>query len=91
MELKKVKEDKDTLLLEVGKETMTITNVLKDELWNDSGVSEAAQVREHPYLAQPKVFVKMSKGTPTVAIEKAASRVSASAKEFKDAFKKAKK
>lgn len=89
MELKKVKEGKDTLLLEVGKETFTVTNALREELWNDKSVSEAAQIREHPYLSQPKVFVKTSSGSPVAALEKAAGRVSAQAKEFQAEFKKA--
>lgn len=89
MELKKIKEDDKTLLLEVGKETFTVTNALREELWNDKSVLESAQIREHPYLSQPKVFVKMEKGSPTVALEKAAERISAQAREFREEFKKA--
>ncbi|MBI4894660.1 MAG: DNA-directed RNA polymerase subunit L [Candidatus Aenigmarchaeota archaeon] len=91
MDLKKVKEDKDTLLLEIAGETFTVTNALKEELWNDKTVSEAAQVREHPYLSEPKVFVKTEKGSPVAALEKAAERISANAKEFQAEFKKAAK
>lgn len=89
MELKKIKEDKDTLLLEVGQETFTVTNALREELWNDKSVTEAAQIREHPYLSQPKVFVKTDKGSPVAALEKAAQRISSQAKEFQTEFKKA--
>jgi DNA-directed RNA polymerase subunit L len=89
MELKKIKEDDRTLLLEVGKETFTVTNALREELWNDKSVVEAAQIREHPYLSQPKVFVKTDKGSPAVALEKAAERISSQAKEFREEFKKA--
>lgn len=89
MELKKIKEDEKTLLLEVGGETFTVTNVLREELWNDKGVSESAQIREHPYLSQPKVFVKTERGSPISALEKAAERISQQAKEFREEFKKA--
>lgn len=89
MDLKKIKEDDKTLLLEVGGETFTVTNALRDELWNDKSVTESAQVREHPYLSQPKVFVKTDRGSPTAALEKAAERISAQAKEFREEFKKA--
>ncbi len=88
MELKKIKEDKNTLLLEIGKETMTITNALREELWNDSNVIEAAQIREHPYLSEPKIFVKMTKDSSKLAIEKAAKRISKKSKEFEDEFNK---
>jgi DNA-directed RNA polymerase subunit L len=91
VELKKLKEDNNTLLVEVGQETLTVTNALREELWNDKNVIEAAQIKEHPYLAQPKVFVKTDKGSPAVALEKAAERVSAQAKEFREEFKKAAK
>lgn len=89
MELRKIKEDDKTLLLEVGKETLTVTNALREELWNDKSVSESAQVKEHPYLSQPKIFVKTERGSPTAALEKAAERISQQAKEFREEFKKA--
>jgi len=89
MELKIVKEDEKTLFLETPGETYTLTNTLREELWNDKNVSEAADVKEHPYLAQPKIFVKVSRGSPRTALEKAAERVSEKAKEFKEEFKKA--
>lgn len=91
MELKKLKEENNTLLLEVGQETVTVTNALRDELWNDKSVLESAQIKEHPYLAQPKVFVKTDKGSPLAAVEKAAERISAQAREFREEFKKAAK
>jgi len=89
MELKKVKGDGKTALVEVAGETFSVTNAIREELWEDSSVSEAAQVREHPYLAQPKVFVKMSKGTPNVALGKAADRIITNIKDFRESFKKA--
>jgi DNA-directed RNA polymerase subunit L len=89
MELKKVKEDSKTLLLEVVGETFTVTNALREQLWEDKSVSEAAQIREHPYLSQPKIWVRTERGSPVAALEKAAEKISELAKEFREEFKKA--
>ena len=89
MELKAVKESDDVLMLEVKGETVTVTNAIKGELWDDENVKEAAQVKEHPYLAEPKIFVKVSKGKPATALDKAAERVLKQTEEFSEAFKKA--
>ena len=88
MELKKVKEDDKTLIVETIGETFTVTNAIREALWDDSSVSEAAQIREHPYLSNPKIFVKTSRGSPLVALEKAAEKIEAQAKEFQELFKK---
>jgi len=89
MEMKAVKESDDTLLLEVKGESVTATNVVKGELWEDENVKEAAQIKEHPYLEEPKIFVKVSKGKPVTALDKAAERVIKQTEEFSEAFKKA--
>ena len=88
MELKKIKEDERTLVVETVGETFTVTNAIRETLWEDTSVSESAQIREHPYLSNPKIFVKTSKGSPVVALEKAAEKVEVQAKEFKELFKK---
>ena len=62
---------------------------MSTELWNDKSVSESAFIKEHPYLAEPKVFVKTEKSEPKIALEKAAQRIADQAKEFKEEFKKA--
>lgn len=89
MELKVVEKDEKKMILEVKGETVTLTNLLKSELWNDKAVSEAAQIKKHPYLDEPKVFVKVSRGDPKTALEKAADRIAEQAKEFREEFKKA--
>jgi DNA-directed RNA polymerase subunit L len=88
MELKVIKEDEKTLFLEVPGETYTLTNTIREELWNDKNVSEAADVKEHPYLSQPKIFVRVTKGSPKEALEKAAERIAEKAREFAEEFKK---
>lgn len=89
MELKKIKEDEKSMLLEIRGEDFTLTNLLREALWEDKNVSESAQVKEHPYLAQPKIWVKTSRGSPKTALEKAADSLEAETKEFKEEFKKA--
>jgi DNA-directed RNA polymerase subunit L len=89
MELNIIKEDEKKLILEVKGETIGFVNLLRDELWKDKSVSEAAHIKEHPYLAEPKVFVKVNKGSPRTALEKAAARIRDQAKEFGEEFKKA--
>ncbi len=89
MDLNIVESKDESLLLEIKGETVTVTNVLKSELWDDESVSESAQIKEHPYLENPKIFVKTSKGKPQAALEKAAERVEKQADEFSEEFKKA--
>jgi DNA-directed RNA polymerase subunit L len=89
MDLKVVKEDEKTLILELKGESISFANLIGDELWNDKSVSEAAHIKEHPYLSEPKVFVKVNKGSPRTALEKAATRIEDQAKEFKEEFKRA--
>ena len=89
MEVKIVKEDKESVLVEVGGETISFANLLRQESWTDKSTSEAAHMKEHPYLSQPKVFVRSNKGSPKVILEKTAERISDQSKEFKEEFKKA--
>ena len=89
MELKKVKEDEKTLLVEAVGESFTLTNAIREYLWDDKSVSEAAQIKENPYLSQPKIFVKTYRGSPVTALEKAAEKIVEDAKEFRQKFKEA--
>jgi len=89
MELKKIKEDEKTLLVEAVGESFTLTNAVREYLWDDKSVSEAAQIKEHPYLSQPKIFVKTDRGSPVTALEKASEKLVDDAKEFKQKFKDA--
>lgn len=89
MKLEVLKQDDKTLVLGVQDETVTVTNVLRGELWEDRNVREAAQIKEHPYLAEPKVFVRTSRGKPQTALNKAADRIIKQTEEFVAEFKKA--
>ena len=59
MKVTTLKDDKDKLLVEVHGDTKSFTNLIREELWNDSNVLEASAIREHPYKTEPKIFVKM--------------------------------
>lgn len=89
MDIRVVKKEDEKLLLEIPGETFTLTNTLREELWNDSNVSEAAEIKEHPYLAEPKIWVVVKRGSPVTALEKACERIEKKAEEFRKKFKDA--
>lgn len=91
MELKVIKQDDKSMTLEIKGETIAFVNLLKEELWNDKNVSEAAYIKEHPYLAEPKLFLKVYRGSPMTALEKASERITKGLEEFSEEFKKAQK
>jgi len=88
MELKVAKEEKDSILIEIVGETISFANLVRQESWNDKSTSEAAHIKEHPYLSQPKVFIRSSRGSARPILEKTAERITDHAKEFKEEFKK---
>jgi DNA-directed RNA polymerase subunit L len=89
MELKVVKKDEKGTVFEIKGETIGFAHLLKDELWKDSNVKEAAAIKEHPYLSEPKVFVNVSRGSPETTLEKASEGVLKEVQEFGDKFKTA--
>jgi DNA-directed RNA polymerase subunit L len=89
MELNVVKQDKETIMLECRGETVTLTEALREYLWENASVVEAAQIKEHPYLAEPKIFVKVSRGSPVDVLENASENIIKDIDNFKKAFKEA--
>lgn len=92
MELKTVKKEGNVLIIELKGETVSFANLIKEELWKDKNVDETAYIKEHPYMAEPKIYVKMKgKANPRVALEKASKRIQVKledlGKEFKMALK----
>ena len=88
MQLRIDKEKENEILLEIKGETVSFANLIRSELWNDKSVVEAACMKEHPYLAEPKIFVKVDKGSPITALDKAATRITDQAIEFREEFKR---
>ena len=90
MKLKTLKEGKNLLFVEVGGESIGFTNLIKEELWNDKNVDEAAHIKEHPYMVEPKIYLR-TKGriNPKKAIEKANKRILVQLKNLEKEFKRA--
>ena len=90
MELKKLRSGSGLLEIEIKGEDVGFANLLKEELWNDKQVSEAAQIKEHPYMAEPKIYVKMKgKSDPKVALTNAQKRLVVKLKDLKGEFQRA--
>jgi len=90
MRLKSLKQDKKLLFFEVEGESVGFVNLIKEELWNSKNVDEAACIKEHPYMAEPKLYVKMkSKSDPKKAINKANKRILVELKDLEKEFKRA--
>lgn len=89
MELKKIEDNGKRLIIEFDGETIAFANMIKDKLWDDSSVKEAATIQEHPYLSKPKILVETSRGSPQTALEKVTEKLLDETKEFRDKFKDA--
>jgi len=89
MEVIKIKGDEKSALIEVREETFTLTSAIEEQLWEDKNVSEAASFREHPYLSEPRIWIKVAKGSTKEALENAVDTLIEITKEFREKFKKA--
>lgn len=89
MELNVLKRDDHSILLEVKGESFTLTTPIREKLWKDSNVLEAADMKEHPYLEEPKIWVKVERGSPLTALSKAADRLLKDVENLEREFKKA--
>lgn len=90
MKLKKIREDSDLLEIEVEGTDVGFVNMIKEELWRDKHVSEAAYIKEHPYMSEPKIYVKMKGRHDTrVAIRRATTRILRRLKGLKQEFENA--
>jgi len=90
MKLKTIK--RDTNLLEIGfeEESLGFVNLVKEELWENENIDEAVCIKEHPYMAEPKLYVKMKgKNTPETALERAVKRIQVKIKEMEGEFERA--
>jgi DNA-directed RNA polymerase subunit L len=91
MKINTVADEKNMLQIEVGGESHTFMNVLKEELYEDKNVMSAAYMFDHPLVSDPKVIVRTKTASPKKALQEAATRISKQAKDFKTAFSKAAK
>jgi len=90
MELNKIKEDGNTIEIELRGESVGFVNLIKEELWNDKNVDEAAYIKEHPYMAEPKIYIKMKgKSNPKTALQRAVKRLQVKLKGLEKELKRA--
>ncbi|MEM5874986.1 MAG: RpoL/Rpb11 RNA polymerase subunit family protein [Candidatus Aenigmatarchaeota archaeon] len=75
MEIVKIKGNEKEALFELRGETFTLASLLEEELWENKNVLEAASFREHPYLSEVKLWVKVDKGNVKEALVKAAESI----------------
>jgi len=90
MKLKTLKQSKKLLFVELKGESVGFVNLIKEELWKDNNIDEAAYIKEHPYMAEPKIYVKIKGRTnPKKVIEKANKRILVQLKHLEKEFKRA--
>jgi DNA-directed RNA polymerase subunit L len=85
MNIKVLEDNKEMLKIEFEDETETLTHLVATQAWKEGG--EAAAIREHPFIENPKIVVM---GTnPTKILDKAATSLEEECDEFKEEFKRA--
>lgn len=89
MKLNIIKKDKNLLEVEVGGESVGFANLIKEELWNDKAIDEAAYIKEHPYMVEPKIYVKTKKKEPKRVMQDAVKRIQVQLKDLEKEFKRA--
>ena len=85
MNIKVLEENKEMMKIEFEDETETLTHLIATQVWKESG--EAAAIKEHPFIENPKVVVMGS--NPTKVLDKAATSLEEECDEFKEEFKRA--
>ncbi len=89
MELIKIKEDDNMIEIELRGESVGFANLIKEELWNDKNIEEVAYKKEHPYMTEPKIYVKMKgKSNPRIALQKTVKRLQVKLKGLEKEFKR---
>ncbi|MEM5843564.1 MAG: RpoL/Rpb11 RNA polymerase subunit family protein [Candidatus Aenigmatarchaeota archaeon] len=88
MEVNILKKEGNTLLVELKGESETFANLIREELWNVKGVIEAAHIKEHPELAEPKIWIKTDGLDPMEALKIAVENLLKKFEEIKKSYKK---
>jgi len=86
MEVKVLKQEKDSMLVELKGDTIGFANLLREELWENKDVDEAASIKEHPYMSEPKVYVKTKGTSPKKVLLDAAKSLQNKVKELEKEF-----
>ncbi|MEM5777195.1 MAG: DNA-directed RNA polymerase subunit L [Candidatus Aenigmatarchaeota archaeon] len=86
MEVKVLKQEKDSLFVELEGDTIGFANLLREELWENKDVDEAASIKEHPYMSEPKVYVKTKGVSPKKVLLDVAKSLQNKVKELEKEF-----
>jgi len=89
MELNALKKEDNFLEIELKGESIGFANLIKEELWNDNSVDEAAYIKEHPYMSEPKIYLKTKRKDPKIVLENAIKRIEVQLKDLEKEFKRA--
>ncbi len=87
MQIKILEDEKEKLAVELGGDNQTVSQAIAKQVWAEGG--EAAAVREHPFLKEPKIIVHGS--NPRKLLQKAADAVVEQCDELEKEFKRAMK
>ena len=86
MEIKVLKQDKEHLELEI--DSLTIAELIRNELWNDDSIEIAAWKREHP-TKNPILIIKTNGKSAKKALADCISRLEKTNDKILEEFKKA--
>lgn len=83
VEIKLIKKEKTELEFEIAGADPTIPELLVEKLNEAAGVEDAAYKVEHPIVGSPRIYVKVKRGDPVAAVEKAAESLGKEISEFR--------
>ena len=89
MELERLEEGEHDLTFKVVGEDHTFCNALRSVLLEDANVVNASYTVEHPLLEAPKFHVRVKRGSPELALTRAAQRMLKSLEELREKLLKA--
>lgn len=90
MELNIIEESKNKIVFELIGEDHTLSNALREELWNDKDVKSAGYNIKHPLISSPRFVLETIKNDPKKTLKEAAKRIKKRNDEFLKVFNKAK-
>lgn len=90
MEVNVLKKEKTEMEFEIMGEDTTLPELLVHKLNEMAEVETAAYRAEHPLVPKPRVYLKVKKGDPAKAVEKAAGELAKEVAEFRGIVSKMK-
>jgi len=88
MNVKIIGKGKNKLRIEFEKESHTLVNLLRKELWKQKA-DYAAYEKKHPYLDNPVLILETKKKDPVNILKAAAREITNMTKDFRKEFKRA--